>query len=298
MGLCFAKPSVDENKDRDLPHLSVKNFGFLADFQSRYVLKDEIGRGSFGRTYIAEGFASKGETDTRVAVKIILKASLITQVAMMDVYREVAILRRLAGHEGIVTFIEAFEDEYNMYIVMELCRGGELMDHILSRGKPYSETKATFLIWQVLTAVAFMHEKDVIHRDIKPENFLFADTKNSVLKAIDFGLSEICPPGGKLSELVGSPFYVAPEVLQQVYDLKADEWSVGVLAYILLIGTRPFLGGATPRSSKRSWETIQTLIQPTSAPRPRTSKVSAQAGREKAIDGCRGPESSVDDSPV
>lgn len=245
MGLCSTKPGPDDElsfqfvEDTGGTTLANKVFGFDRDFKDHVTLQEEIGRGSFGRTHIAE---AKSRSDGKVAVKVIPKSSMITDASILDVIREVEILKLLSGHSGIVEFIAAYEDSVNVYIVMELCKGGELMDHILSRSQPYPESKAVDLVWQVLTAVAYMHDKNIIHRDIKPENFLFADTKDNVLKAIDFGLSYKCYDDETVKDVVGSPFFVAPEVLKQAYNLKADEWSIGVLTYILLIGTRPFFG--------------------------------------------------------
>lgn len=244
MGGCVGKQRDGEdeqhtNTSRVLATLANKDFGFDRDFSNMYTIKEEIGRGSFGRTHIAQAKTQRGGP---VAVKIIPKSSMISEAAIMDVHREVDILRLLSGHEGIVKFIGAYEDSVNVSIVMELCEGGELMDHILSNSGPYSESSAVELVWQILTAVAYMHEKKVIHRDIKPENFIFANAKDNIIKAIDFGLSYRCQDDETVKEVVGSPFFVAPEVLKQAYNLKADEWSVGVLTYILLIGTRPFFG--------------------------------------------------------
>lgn len=244
MGLCVGKhKTVDEaelvSTSSVRATLANKEFGFDRDFTNSYVIKEEIGRGSFGRTHIAQAKSQRGGA---VAVKIIPKSSMISEAAIMDVHREVEILRLLSGHKGIVEFIGAYEDSLNVYIVMELCQGGELMDHILSNSGPYSESSAIELVWQILTSVAYMHEKNVIHRDIKPENFIFANDRDNIIKAIDFGLSYRCQDDETVKEVVGSPFFVAPEVLKQAYNLKADEWSVGVLTYILLIGTRPFFG--------------------------------------------------------
>jgi serine/threonine protein kinase len=127
--------------------------------------------------------------------------------------------------------------------VMELCCGGDLSDRILDAGGRCSEASAVPMVWQILNSVAYMHGRGVIHRDIKPENFLFAsDDKDSLLKAIDFGLSEYCREGEVLNDIVGSPYFVAPEVLKKAYHMKADEWSTGVMTYIILVGTRPFFG--------------------------------------------------------
>ncbi|XP_078433052.1 CDPK-related kinase [Wolffia australiana] len=217
-----------------------KKFGFSRHFASNYELGEEVGRGHFGYTCSAK--LRKGELKGhKVAVKVIPKAKMTTAIAVEDVRREVKILKALSGHPNLVQFYEAYEDDDNVYIVMELCEGGELLDRILSRGGKYSEDDAKAVIVQILSVVAFCHLQGVVHRDLKPENFLFATKEeNSVLKAIDFGLSDFVKPDERLNDIVGSAYYVAPEVLHRSYTTEADVWSIGVVAYILLCGSRPF----------------------------------------------------------
>lgn len=217
-----------------------KNFGFLKGFASKYELGEEVGRGHFGYTCCAT--SRKGEPKgERVAVKVIPKAKMTTSIAVEDVRREVKILRALTGHDNLVQFYDAYEDSENVYIIMELCEGGELLDRILSRGGKYSEEDAKSVIVQILKVVAFCHLQGVVHRDLKPENFLFTSKEdNSQLKAIDFGLSDFVKPDERLNDIVGSAYYVAPEVLHRSYSTEADVWSIGVIAYILLCGSRPF----------------------------------------------------------
>ncbi|XP_054790096.1 CDPK-related kinase 7-like [Prosopis cineraria] len=217
-----------------------KNFGFSKQFAAHYELGEEVGRGHFGYTCSAKG--KKGSLKGQdVAVKVIPKSKMTTAIAIEDVRREVRILRVLAGHENLVQFYEAYEDDENVYIVMELCKGGELLDRILSRGGKYSEEDAKVVMIQILSVVAFCHLQGVIHRDLKPENFLFTSKdENSTLKAIDFGLSDYVKPDERLNDIVGSAYYVAPEVLHRSYGTEADMWSIGVIAYILLCGSRPF----------------------------------------------------------
>ncbi|KAE8667428.1 Tetratricopeptide repeat (TPR)-like superfamily protein [Hibiscus syriacus] len=94
---------------------------------------------------------------------------------------------------------------------------------------------------QILNVVAFCHLQGVVHRDLKPENFLYTSKEeNSQLKAIDFGLLDFVRPDKRLNDIVGSVYYVAPEVLHRSYGKEADIWSIGVIAYILLCGSRPF----------------------------------------------------------
>ncbi|OMP02068.1 hypothetical protein COLO4_11378 [Corchorus olitorius] len=159
---------------------------------------------------------------------------MTTAIAIEDVRREVKILRALSGHSNLVQFYDAYEDHDNVYIVMELCGGGELLDRILSRGGKYTEDDAKAVMIQILNVVAFCHLQGVVHRDLKPED------ENSQLKAIDFGLSDYVKPDERLNDIVGSAYYVAPEVLHRSYSTEADVWSIGVIAYILLCGSRPF----------------------------------------------------------
>ncbi|KAF9622678.1 hypothetical protein IFM89_032599 [Coptis chinensis] len=217
-----------------------KSFGFLKNFGSKYEMGEEVGRGHFGYTCSAK--FKKGELKGQpVAVKVIPKPKMTTAIAIEDVRREVKILRALTGHDNLVQFYDAYEDQENVYVVMELCEGGELLDRILSRGGKYTEDDAKAVMIQVLNVVAFCHLQGVVHRDLKPENFLFTTKdENSQLKAIDFGLSDFVKPDERLNDIVGSAYYVAPEVLHRSYSTEADVWSIGVIAYILLCGSRPF----------------------------------------------------------
>jgi len=121
---------------------------------------------------------------------------MTTTIAIEDVRREVRILSSLTGHSNLVQFYDAFEDEENVYVVMELCNGGELLDRILARGGKYSEEDAKVVIHQILSVASFCHLQGIVHRDLKPENFLFmSKDENSALKVIDFGLSDFVKPG-------------------------------------------------------------------------------------------------------
>ncbi|KAJ6376188.1 hypothetical protein OIU77_001035 [Salix suchowensis] len=166
---------------------------------------------------------------------------MTTAISIEDVRREVKILKALSGHTNIIKFYDAFEDENNVYIVMELCEGGELLDRILSRGGRYTEVDAKTIVVQILNVVAYCHLQGVAHRDLKPENFLFTSRdEDAPMRMIDFGLSDFVKPDDRLNDIVGSAYYVAPEVLHRSYNLEADMWSIGVITYILLCGSRPF----------------------------------------------------------
>ncbi|GLT49745.1 hypothetical protein SLA2020_232790 [Shorea laevis] len=202
----------------------------------KYILGRELGRGEFGITYLC----TDRENREALACKSISKRKLRTAVDIEDVRREVAILSTLPEHPNIVKLKATYEDNENVHLVMELCEGGELFDRIVARGH-YSERAAAGVARTVAEVVRMCHESGVMHRDLKPENFLFANKKeHSPLKVIDFGLSVFFKPGERFSEIVGSPYYMAPEVLKRNYGPEVDIWSAGVILYILLCGVPPF----------------------------------------------------------
>ncbi|XP_026424647.1 CDPK-related kinase 3-like [Papaver somniferum] len=217
-----------------------KSFGYNKNFGAKYELGKEVGRGHFGHTCSAK--VKKGDLKgQQVAVKIISKSKMTTPISIEDVRREVKILKSLSGHTNLVKFYDACEDPNNVYVIMELCEGGELLDRILSRGGRYPEEDAKAIILQILGVVSFCHLQGVVHRDLKPENFLFTTKdEDATMKLIDFGLSDFVRPDERLNDIVGSAFYVAPEVLHRSYTLEADIWSIGVITFILLCGSRPF----------------------------------------------------------
>ncbi|KAK1431627.1 hypothetical protein QVD17_08117 [Tagetes erecta] len=217
-----------------------KNFGFERGFKGKYEMGKEVGRGHFGHTCIAK--CKKGALKNQfVAVKVIPKSKMTTAISIEDVRREVKLLKSLSEHKHMVQFYDVFEDDQNVYIVMELCEGGELLDRILSRGGRYYENDAKSIVIQMLSVASFIHLQGVVHRDLKPENFLFSTKdEDSLMKVIDFGLSDFVRTDQRLNDIVGSAYYVAPEVLHRSYNVEADMWSIGVITYILLCGSRPF----------------------------------------------------------
>ncbi|XP_021281473.1 CDPK-related kinase 3 [Herrania umbratica] len=231
---------IPEDRGAEPEQALDKSFGYGKNFGAKYELGKEVGRGHFGHTCSARG--KKGELkDQPVAVKIISKAKMTTAISIEDVRREVKILKALSGHKHLVKFYDACEDANNVYIVMELCEGGELLDRILARGGRYTEEDAKAIVVQILSVVSFCHLQGVVHRDLKPENFLFTSGgEDADMKLIDFGLSDFIRPDERLNDIVGSAYYVAPEVLHRSYSLEADIWSIGVITYILLCGSRPF----------------------------------------------------------
>ncbi|KDO53691.1 hypothetical protein CISIN_1g009367mg [Citrus sinensis] len=206
------------------------------EIEERYELGRELGRGEFGITYLC----TDRENGDAFACKSISKKKLRTAVDIEDVRREVDIMRHLPKHQNIVCLKDTYEDDTAVHLVMELCEGGELFDRIVARGH-YTERAAAAVTKTIVEVVQMCHKHGVMHRDLKPENFLFANKKETApLKAIDFGLSVFFKPGEKFSEIVGSPYYMAPEVLKRNYGPEVDVWSAGVILYILLCGVPPF----------------------------------------------------------
>ncbi|GJN23085.1 hypothetical protein PR202_gb10702 [Eleusine coracana subsp. coracana] len=209
------------------------------NLKEKYSLGRRLGQGQFGTTYLC---VERG-TGKELACKSILKRKLVTDDDVEDVRREIQIMYHLAGHPNVISIRGAYEDAVAVHLVMELCAGGELFDRIVQRGH-YTERKAAELARVIVGVVEVCHSMGVMHRDLKPENFLFVDNKEeAALKTIDFGLSIFFRPGQVFTDVVGSPYYVAPEVLKKKYGPEADVWSAGVIIYILLCGVPPFWAG-------------------------------------------------------
>ena len=156
---------------------------------------------------------------------------------------ELTVLKK-CSHPNIMNVNEILEDNNNYYIVSELLEGGELFDRILEVSK-FDEMKAAFIIKQVLLAINYMHQKNITHRDLKPENILLEhqDKDRLEIKISDFGFSCFFDPKDGLDLVLGSPLYMAPEIIKgQKYNEKVDIWSIGVITYMLLSGRNPFPG--------------------------------------------------------
>ncbi|XP_019434654.1 PREDICTED: calcium-dependent protein kinase 17-like [Lupinus angustifolius] len=208
----------------------------MEDVKATYNIGKELGRGQFGVTHLC----THKVTGKQYACKTIAKRKLVNKEDLEDVRREVQIMHHLIGQPNIVELVGAFEDKQSVNLVMELCAGGELFDRMIAKGH-YTERGAASLLRTIVQIVHTCHSMGVIHRDLKPENFLLlSKDENSPLKATDFGLSVFYKQGEVFKDLVGSAYYIAPEVLKRKYGPEVDIWSVGVILYILLCGVPPF----------------------------------------------------------
>ncbi|KAJ7967687.1 Calcium-dependent protein kinase [Quillaja saponaria] len=206
------------------------------DIKKYYTLGKELGRGHFGITYLC----TENSTGRNYACKSILKRKLFSKDDKEDIKREIQIMQHLSGQPNIVEFRGAFEDRCSVHLVMELCAGGELFDRLIAEGQ-YSERAAATICRDIVNIVHICLFMGVMHRDLKPENFLLSSMdETAALKATDFGLSVFIEEGKVYRDIVGSSYYVAPEVLQHSYGKEIDIWSAGVMLYILLSGGPPF----------------------------------------------------------
>ncbi|URE28693.1 calcium-dependent protein kinase [Musa troglodytarum] len=208
----------------------------MEDIHATYTIGKELGRGQFGVTHLC----THKTTGEQFACKTIAKRKLTSKEDVEDVTREVEIMYHLAGQANVVELKGAYEDKHSVHLVMELCAGGELFDRIVAQGH-FTERAAASLLRTIVQIVHTCHSMGVMHRDLKPENFLLLNKEeDSPLKATDFGLSVFFKQGEVFRDIVGSAYYIAPEVLKRKYGPEADIWSIGVMLYILLCGVPPF----------------------------------------------------------
>ncbi|KAK9082167.1 hypothetical protein Syun_031328 [Stephania yunnanensis] len=215
----------------------------IGKLEEQYCLGEQLGWGQFG---VIRACSDKF-TGEKFACKSIAKERLITLDDVRSVKLEIEIMTRLSGHPNVVHLKAVYEDENFVHLVMELCAGGELFHRLEKHGR-FSESEARILFRHLMLVVVYCHDKGVVHRDLKPENILLATRAvSSPIKLADFGLATYIKPGQSLHGTVGSPFYIAPEVLSGGYNQAADVWSSGVILYILLSGMPPFWGKTKSR---------------------------------------------------
>jgi serine/threonine protein kinase len=239
-----------------------------------------IGKGSYGQVCIAsrgeaEGHTTSGRSGKRkkFACKCVMLRNDPKYISKLQ--EEVNVLRELRGHDNVIRLYDVFCVDNELFIITELGRGGDLF-HLLTTHPKHGVTEAyagvykvfqtkffarspiflitytlrTFSLFtaktvsEMLSAVAFLHSRSICHRDLKLENWVLESGKDvwSPLKLIDFGLSTHFRSGERLTRVVGSSYYVAPEVLKKSYTEACDLWSLGVIVYMLLSGAPPFYG--------------------------------------------------------
>ncbi|KAI8815846.1 kinase-like domain-containing protein [Fimicolochytrium jonesii] len=221
-------------------------------FSSAYALGSKVGQGSFGTVRLVK----HKSTLLTYACKIMRKRRGAPN-AYEQIQREVDIMKRVR-HPHIVQLKEVFETPHKFFLVMEYCKGGELVQRVRSR-KHCTEDDVRTIMGRLVEAIAYLHDQGIVHRDIKPENILISsDTIAGAngsgatdgisipepldifnIKVSDFGLATFTGACNMMENIVGTPLYMAPEIVQNLgYSAQCDLWSIGVLMYLLLCGYR------------------------------------------------------------
>jgi calcium-dependent protein kinase len=200
-----------------------------------YILAKTLGEGAYGIVIKATHKLTKS---TR-AIKVIKKMGENKET---EITNEINMLTMI-DHPNIIKIFEFYVTKSEYFIVTEFCQGGELFDKIIEAA-PLEEEFAASIMYQILSAVHYCHKMGIIHRDLKPENILLNgnEKKNMMIKIIDFGTAKIFDRNINENKMIGSCYYMAPEVLSKNYNEKCDLWSCGVILYILLTGEAPFNG--------------------------------------------------------
>lgn len=227
----------------DIPHTRIEEESWINKY---YEVGEKIGQGMFGKVFKVRHL----ETEKYWAMKVVNKEKAGSS-AIKLLEREVTILKRV-DHENIIKLNEVFETGKKMYLVMELCEGGELAD-ILKEKQTFSEEDTKVIMTKMAEAISYLHKRDIVHRDLKLENILLSQnpkdpTDKLHIKVTDFGLSVVKGGVGHdnmMQDFCGTPIYMSPEIIDnKAYSQQCDVWAMGVIMYSLLCGLPPFRAGS------------------------------------------------------
>jgi serine/threonine protein kinase len=210
----------------------------IYNFKSKikfYKIRQEIGKGCFGKVYLANQIL----TGSLVALKIISKSTITNKDSRMKIEKEVEILKKVNGHHAVIKLFEVFEDDSFVYMVFEYLQNGDLVKYF-KKQPLLNEPELKSFFFKIVKGIEYLHKNGIIHRDIKLDNILL-DHKFRP-KVCDFGISSIIEPNKKIYDTGGTPAYLAPEVIKAEGQTgpKSDVWSLGVLLYLLYFGIVPF----------------------------------------------------------
>lgn len=244
MGICFTQATIKSAPDRqnlimrsNISRVMKLTSNLYLDIHDDYSFIRVLGHGQYGAVREAHKNVSNQIVGKTYAIKSISKNKM--NVIMMR--RELEIMS-LLDHPNIIRLYETYEDEQYVHIVMEYCEGGDVAERIINDGK-FSEGEAAKIMEKLLGAVNYLHMHQVSHRDLKAENFLYEKIEQgSEIKIADFGMSAKFGNNQRMQSLAGTPYYLAPEVLQGSYTKSCDIWSLGVFLYFILSGSHPFRG--------------------------------------------------------
>lgn len=223
------------------------NITKFSDYKEKYRYLSDIGEGSFGEVRL---FCDKSHPNLYFAIKTLQK-DLLQSNNILCLIEEVKILRSV-DHPNIVKYFETYEEDCYMHIVTEYIPGLNMSVLLNSKKRFFSEDEILCLTFYILKALNFLHRMNITHRDLKPENLLLSDENDvSSVKLIDFGLSALEKKKEKYR--VGSPYYMAPEMVYGNYSPASDMWSLGVILFLMTTGSQPFDG----RDSKEIYKNIR-----------------------------------------
>ena len=204
-----------------------------------YTVIKTLGSGSYAQVKLVKHNINNSIRAMKVIPKKIKRGTNQTNEA--DVINEVYSLMKM-DHPNIVKIFEFYNGEKDYYLVMEYCGGGELFDKIVK--SKLTEIQCAYIMYQIISAINYCHNMKIIHRDLKPENILIKKDEDGFyrVKICDFGTSQTFKIGDIQSKIVGSAYYIAPEVIHKKYNSKCDMWSCGVIMFVLLTKKPPFGG--------------------------------------------------------
>jgi len=206
----------------------------------------QLGSGGTADVYLV----THKESKEKYALKVVKLGRIRDQAKKDMLLREIQLIKML-DHPNTVKVIEVFQRLNYIYIVMELCTGGELFDKLYSqkvmpgeKAPRFTEADSQYLSKKMVASIAYLHANDIVHRDLKLENFIFtSDSPDAEIKLIDFGFSrQYLEKDAKMTNMVGTCYYLAPEVLKKDYTQSSDLWSLGVVIYMMVTGAVPFGG--------------------------------------------------------
>ena len=237
------KHSLNTSQNKN-SNISINNDLFINELnfspEKKYKILSNIGQGSYGDVFLAMNIYTK----EKVAIKKIYKS--FDEISESEIINEIEILKKL-NHPDIVKVLEYYKTDQAYYIVSEYCSGGELFQ----KAETYlSETQIAVIFKQILSGLSYLHSNNIVHRDLKLENILISDIEYVSLtgeeyldiKIIDFGNAEHFDKKISNKSLVGSSYYIAPEIFKKKSGKESDLWSAGVILYMLIVGHPPFCG--------------------------------------------------------
>jgi len=244
----ISRERLDITSIKEESMISISNRLFINEIKEipkkKYITQKLLGVGTYGQVFLVQNKYTK----EYFAIKEIPKTSedLLSDNEIMD---EIEILKNL-DHPDIVRITEFYNTENSYYLINEYCKYGELYEQVKNE---FSETQIAVMFRQILSGIAYLHSNNIIHRDLKLENILISDIEKSIttnedlflVKIIDFGTAKIFDKNKIPRAIVGSIYYIAPEVILKKYGKECDMWSLGVILYMFIVGHAPLMEEVT-----------------------------------------------------